>query len=275
MLVTRFAPSPTGYLHLGHAYSALDGWLRARQVRGRFLLRMEDIDITRCRPTFDAAVLEDLTWLGLDWDGPIRRQSEHFQDYKTALRKLQDIGVLYTCFCTRKDIAAASSAPHGPDGQIYPGTCRNLPAEVIKQRFAENIPYALRIDITKAQLLTGDLYFEEEDQGSIAAQPQQLGDVVLARREFPCSYHLCVTVDDALQGVTLVTRADDLLPATYIHRLLQALLDLPTPHYAHHPLLTNIDGIRLSKRTGARSLRSFREGGSTPAEIRALAGFPG
>lgn len=275
MLVTRFAPSPTGYLHLGHAYSALNGWLRARQVGGRFLLRMEDIDITRCRPTFDAAVLEDLSWLGLDWDGPIRRQSEHLQDYKTALGKLQDIGVLYPCFCTRKDIAAATSAPHGPDRQIYPGTCRNLPAEVIKLRFAENIPYALRIDIAKAQLLTGDLYFEEEGQGSIAAQPQQLGDVVLARREFPCSYHLCVTVDDALQGITLVTRADDLLPATHIHRLLQALLDLPTPHYAHHTLLTNIDGIRLSKRTDARSLRSFRESGSTPAEIRALAGFPG
>lgn len=272
--VTRFAPSPTGYLHLGHAHSALDGWSRAKQVGGRFLLRMEDIDRTRCRPEFDAAVVADLTWLGLDWDGPVRRQSEHFADYQAALSRLQAMGVLYACFCTRKDIATAQSAPHGPDGSLYPGTCRNLPTDKIAQRMAEGAAYALRLDTAKAQALTGELYFDEERQGTLTARPEQLGDVVLARREIPCSYHLCVTVDDALQGVTLVSRGEDLLPATHIHRLLQALLDLPTPTYAHHPLLTDAKGARLAKRTESPSIRALRDNGATPSEIRILAGFP-
>ncbi len=274
-LVTRFAPSPTGYLHLGHAYSALDGWSRARQAGGRFLLRIEDIDRTRCRPEFEAAIVEDLSWLGLDWDGPVRRQSDHFDDYRSAIARLQAMGVLYPCFCTRKDIAAAQSAPHGPDGPLYPGTCRHLAPETAAARMEAGAPYALRLDVAKAMALTGALTFDEEGSGPVAAHPEHLGDVVLARREIPCSYHLCVTVDDALQGVTLVTRAEDLLPATHIHRLIQALLGLPTPNYAHHKLLADAEGVRLAKRAGAPSLRSLRESGATPATVRKLAGFPG
>ena len=274
-LVTRFAPSPTGYLHLGHAYSALDGWSRARQAGGRFLLRIEDIDRTRCRPEFEAAIVEDLSWLGLDWDGPVRRQSDHFDDYRSAIARLQAMGVLYPCFCTRKDIAAAPSAPHGPEGPLYPGTCRHLAPETAAARMETGEPYALRLDVAKAMALTGALTFDEEGSGRIAAHPEHLGDVVLARREIPCSYHLCVTVDDALQGITLVTRAEDLLPATHIHRLIQALLGLPTPAYAHHKLLADAKGVRLAKRAGAPSLRNLRESGASPAEVRKLAGFPG
>jgi glutamyl-Q tRNA(Asp) synthetase len=273
-LVTRFAPSPTGFLHLGHAFSALDAWSRARSAGGRFLLRMEDIDRTRCRPEFDAAAIEDLVWLGLDWDGDIRRQSEHFDDYRAALGRLRELGVIYPCFCSRKDIAAAQSAPHGSDGPIYPGTCRNLPHEIALEKQASGLPFALRLDIAKARDLCGPLAFEEENLGTVIARPEDLGDVVLARREIPCSYHLCVTLDDALQGVTLVTRAEDLLPATHIHRLLQALLGLPTPAYAHHKLLTDAHGVRLAKRAGAPSLRSLRAAGTSPAETRRMAGFP-
>ncbi|WP_374384749.1 tRNA glutamyl-Q(34) synthetase GluQRS [Dongia sp.] len=272
--VTRFAPSPTGYLHLGHAFSALDAWSRARSAGGRFLLRIEDIDRTRCRPEFDTGIIEDLTWLGLDWDGEVRRQSAHFADYQAAIEKLQALGVIYPCFCTRKDIAGAQSAPHGPDGPLYPGTCRTLPADIAVARMATGSPYALRLDTGRATALAGNLSFREESLGTVAAAPEQLGDVVLARREIPCSYHLCVTVDDALQGVTLVTRAIDLLPATHIHRLLQALLGLPTPDYAHHPLLTDEAGARLAKRAGAPTLRSIREAGGTAENTRKMAGFP-
>jgi glutamyl-Q tRNA(Asp) synthetase len=279
-LVTRFAPSPTGYLHLGHAYSALDGWSRARQAGGRFLLRIEDIDRTRCRPEFEAAIVEDLSWLGLDWDGPVRRQSDHFDDYRSAIARLQAMGMLYPCFCSRKDIAAAQSAPHGPEGPLYPGTCRHLAPDTAAARMEAGEPYALRLDVAKAMALTGALTFDEEGTGRITAHPEHLGDVVLARREIPCSYHLCVTVDDALQGITLVTRAEDLLPATHIHRLIQALLGLPTPAYAHHKLLADAKGVRLAKRAGAPSLRDLRESGASPAEVRKLvvrklAGFPG
>lgn len=273
--VARFAPSPTGYLHLGHAYSALDGWSRARQAGGRFLLRIEDIDRTRCRPEFEAAFLEDLSWLGLEWDGPVRRQSDHLEDYRQAMMRLQALGVVYPCFCSRKDISAAQSAPHGPEGPLYPGTCRHLAPETATARQAAGEPYALRLDVAKAMALCGPLTFDEEGAGTIAAHPEALGDVVLARREIPCSYHLCVVVDDDLQRVTLVTRAVDLLPATHIHRLLQALLGLTTPAYAHHKLLTDIAGVRLAKRAGAPSLRSLRESGLSPAETRKMAGFPG
>jgi len=271
--VTRFAPSPTGYLHVGHAFSALDGWTRARAAGGRFLLRIEDIDQTRCRPAFEAALLQDLSWLGLDWDGEVRRQSEHFADYQAALDKLQVMGVIYPCFCSRKDIAAATSAPHGPDGALYPGTCRGLDPALAAEKQAAGLPFVLRLDVAKAQALTGKLTFTDERVGIIAAQPALLGDVVLARRETPCSYHLCVTLDDALQGVTLVTRAEDLLPSTHIHRLLQALLDLPAPAYAHHRLLADAAGQRLAKRAGAPSLRSLRESGRSAAEVRAMAGY--
>jgi glutamyl-Q tRNA(Asp) synthetase len=237
------------------------------------LLRIEDIDQTRCRPEFEVALLEDLTWLGLDWDGPVRRQSDHFADYQAAIDKLQALGVIYPCFCSRKDIAAATSAPHGPDGPLYPGTCRGLAPALAATRQASGQPFVLRLDIAKARALAGnELTFVDEHAGKVAAQPELLGDVVLARRDTPCSYHLCVTADDALQGVTLVTRGEDLLPSTHIHRLLQALLALPVPTYAHHPLLADAAGQRLAKRTGAPSLRSLREGGRSAAEVWAMAG---
>jgi glutamyl-Q tRNA(Asp) synthetase len=274
MIVTRFAPSPTGHLHLGHAHSALVGWHRARAESGRFLLRIEDIDPARCRPEFEAAILEDLAWLGLDWDGPVRRQSEHLADYERALETLGGLGLIYPCFCSRKDIAAAVSAPHGPEGPVYPGTCRNQSADLVQARQARGEPYALRLDVAKSLARTGPLTFEDEREGVVAARPESLGDVVLARRDAPASYHLCVTVDDHLQGVTLVTRGVDLFHATHIHRLLQAILDLNVPTYAHHLLLTNAAGERLSKRDGAVALRALRHAGRSGAEVRAMAGFP-
>jgi glutamyl-Q tRNA(Asp) synthetase len=273
MIVTRFAPSPTGYLHLGHAHSALTGWHRARAESGRFLLRIEDIDPARCRPEFEAAILEDLEWLGLDWDGPVRRQSEHPDDYRGALERLRALGLIYPCFCSRKDIAAAVNAPHGPEGPVYPGTCRNLSAALVAERQARGDPYALRLDVAKALSAIGPLAFEDEREGAVAVHPESLGDVVLARRDAPASYHLCVTVDDHLQGVTLVTRGVDLFHATHIHRLLQAVLDLNVPTYAHHLLLTNAAGERLSKRDGAAGLRMLRRAGRSAAEVRAMAGF--
>jgi glutamyl-Q tRNA(Asp) synthetase len=275
VIVTRFAPSPTGYLHLGHALSALTGWHRARAESGRFLLRIEDIDPARCRPEFEAAILEDLAWLGLDWDGAVRRQSEHLDDYRAALGKLDVLGLLYPCFCSRKDIAAAVSAPHGPEGPIYPGTCRTLSAALVRERQDRGDPYALRLNVAKALRLRGPLTFRDEREGVVDAHPETLGDVVLARRDAPASYHLCVTVDDHLQGVTLVTRGTDLFHTTHIHRLLQAILDLNVPAYAHHLLLTNAAGERLSKRDGAMALRALRKAGRSAAEVRALAGFPG
>jgi glutamyl-Q tRNA(Asp) synthetase len=275
MTVTRFAPSPTGYLHVGHAHSALVGWVRARADSGRFLLRIEDIDPARCRPEFEAAILEDLAWLGLDWDGPVRRQSDHLADYQAALDRLRDLGLLYPCFCSRKDIAAAVSAPHGPEGPIYPGTCRNQPADLVRMRQERGDPYALRLDVAKARAMTGPLSFVDEREGTVEARPELLGDVVLARRDAPASYHLCVTLDDHLQGVTLVTRGIDLFHATHIHRVLQANLGLNVPTYLHHLLLTNAAGERLSKRDGAVAIRALRQAGRSAAEVRALAGFSG
>ena len=273
MTVTRFAPSPTGYLHLGHAHSALVGWHKARAETGRFLLRIEDIDPARCRPEFEAAILEDLGWLGLDWEQPVRRQSDHLADYQGALDRLRGLGVLYPCFCSRKDIAAAASAPHGPEGPTYPGTCRNQPDDLVRAREARGDPYALRLDVAKARAMTGPLSFQDQREGAVEARPETLGDVVLARRDAPASYHLCVTVDDHLQGVTLVTRGVDLFHATHIHRLLQAILDLNVPTYLHHLLLTNAAGERLSKRDGAVAIRALRQAGRSAAEVRALAGF--
>ena len=274
MTVTRFAPSPTGYLHLGHAHSALVGWHRARAESGRFLLRIEDIDPARCRPEYEAAILEDLRWLGLAWDGPVRRQSDHLAEYEAALDRMRGMGLLYPCFCSRKDIAAAVSAPHGPEGPIYPGTCRNQPTELVQERLVRGDPYALRLDVAKAGAVAGCLTFQDEREGQVEARPETLGDVVLARRDAPASYHLCVTLDDHLQGVTLVTRGVDLFHATHIHRLLQAILDLNVPTYAHHLLLTNPAGERLSKRDGAMALRALRQAGRSAAEVRVLAGFP-
>ncbi|MEZ5830113.1 MAG: tRNA glutamyl-Q(34) synthetase GluQRS [Dongiaceae bacterium] len=273
MIVTRFAPSPTGYLHLGHAHSALTGWTRARAESGRFLLRIEDIDPARCRPEYEAAILEDLAWLGLDWDGPVRRQSEHLADYQAAIETLRGRDLVYPCFCSRKDIAAAVAAPHGPEGPIYPGTCRNQSADLVQARLERGDSYALRLDVAKALAQTGPLTFRDEREGIVQARPETLGDVVLARRDAPASYHLCVTIDDHLQGVTLVTRGTDLFHATHVHRLLQAVLALNVPTYAHHLLLTNEAGERLSKRDGAASLRVLRQAGRSAAEVRVMAGF--
>ncbi len=273
-VVTRFAPSPTGHLHLGHAHAALFAWRRARAAGGRFLLRLEDIDPTRCRPEFAAAIMEDLAWLGLDWDGPVRVQSAHLPAYRAVLDRLAARGMTYPCFCTRADIARAAAAPHGPDGPVYPGTCRAMDPALARARIAAGEQHAWRLDVARAFAATGPLGFHDEGQGRIACDPLPFGDVVLARKDAPASYHLCVTHDDALQGVTLVTRGIDLLPACHVQRLLQALLGWPEPAYAHHGLLTDAAGRRLAKRDQATTLRALRASGRSPAEVRALAGCP-
>ncbi|MBM3565852.1 MAG: tRNA glutamyl-Q(34) synthetase GluQRS [Alphaproteobacteria bacterium] len=275
MIVTRFAPSPTGLLHLGHAHAALFAAAAARG--GRFILRIEDIDRTRCRPEFEAAILEDLAWLGLEWETPARRQSDHMADYARALDRLRDDGLLYPCFCTRREIAEATQAPHlapsGPDGPPYPGTCRGLSVQEREEKTARGVPFALRLDAAAATRRAGPLSWRDRDKGAQAATPEPFGDVVLARKDTMTSYHLSVVVDDALQGVTLVTRGEDLFAATHVHRLLQALLDLPTPEYHHHRLLADDGGRRLAKRDKAQTLRALREAGRTPEEARRLAGF--
>jgi glutamyl-Q tRNA(Asp) synthetase len=269
-VVTRFAPSPTGYLHLGHVRSALEGWRAARRAGGRFLLRLEDIDRTRCRDQYAAAIIEDLAWLGLDWDGPVRRQSEHFADYGAALARLDEQGLLYPCFCTRSEIQAeiarAGGAPQGELGPLYPGTCRRLSLSERAARRARGADYALRLDVAAALARTGPLFWDDDGR-EFAADPAAQGDVVLARKEMPASYHLAVTVDDALQAVTLVTRGLDLFAATHIHRLLQTLLGLPTPAYRHHKLLTDAQGRRLAKRDKALTIRTMRDAGATAAAI--------
>ncbi|HUA76567.1 MAG TPA: tRNA glutamyl-Q(34) synthetase GluQRS [Acetobacteraceae bacterium] len=284
--VTRFAPSPTGLLHLGHAHAALFAQRRAREAGGRFLLRIEDIDATRARPEFRAAILEDLAWLGLDWDGPVRIQSGHLPEYRATLAALSARNLLYPCFCTRAEIAreieAAAAAPHaipshaipwGPDGPVYPGTCRRLSASERAARIASGAPYALRLDITAALTTIPPLSYSEHGT-RIPCDPAPFGDIVLARKDAPASYHLCVAHDDAAQGVSLVTRGEDLKPATAIHRLLQTLLGWPEPAYAHHRLLTDPSGRRLAKRDNAATLRSLREAGLSPAAVRAMAGMP-
>jgi glutamyl-Q tRNA(Asp) synthetase len=276
-IVTRFAPSPTGHLHLGHAYSAMIAWRRARAAGGRFLLRIEDIDPTRCRPEFARAIEEDLAWLGLNWDGPVRVQSEHLADYRAVLNALEARALLYPCFCTRaairREIAAAAAAPHAPDGSpVYPGTCRDMPETERQARIVAGEPFALRLNVARAltQVLR-PLCYEEEGEGMVACTPERFGDVVLGRKDAPASYHLCVTHDDALQGVTLVTRGQDLQPATALHRLLQALMGWPAPCYAHHPLVVDARGHRLAKRDCAQTLRAIRERGVTPDALMELA----
>jgi len=275
MTITRFAPSPTGYLHEGHAFSALIA-AAAAGPDGSFLLRIEDIDATRCRPEFEAAIYEDLAWLGLRWETPVRRQSEHFADYRAALTLLEAEGQIYPCFCTRKEVAAeiamSAGAPQGPDGPLYPGTCRALSQTARAARIAAGRPYALRLDMARAHARTGPLTLVESGV-RIDATPQMFGDVVLARKETPTSYHLAVTLDDALQGVTLVTRGADLAPAAHLHRLLQALLDLPEPAWQHHRLLTDASGKRLAKRDNATPLAELMARGISPADLRAGLGF--
>ena len=262
-ITTRFAPSPTGRLHLGHAWSAIQAHDLARERGGRFLLRIEDIDGTRSRPEHVRAILDDLAWLGLDWDGAVTFQSQRLDLYQAALDRLKAAALVYPCFCTRaeiaREIAAAGSAPHGPDGPTYPGTCRALGEDERAARIAE--PHAWRLDMAKAIATAGPLEWHDELAGLQVADPAAFGDVVLARKDAPSSYHLAVTVDDAAQGVSHVVRGRDLFAATHIHRLLQALLGLPTPIYRHHALLTDANGNRLAKRNGAPTLESLRFAG--------------
>jgi glutamyl-Q tRNA(Asp) synthetase len=280
MIVTRFAPSPTGHLHLGHAYSALFAFEAARRESGKFLLRIEDIDPVRCKPNFIDDLKDDLHWLGLAWEEPVRKQSEHLEDYGKALDELKEIGVVYPCFCTRSQVAleakAAGHAPHlsahGPEGPLYPGTCRRLSKAAREEKLAHEAPN-WRLDMEKAGALTGPLFWRDRARGTMPVHLRDFGDVVIARKDVPTSYHLSVTVDDHLQGVTLVTRGEDLAPATGIHRLLQELLGFPPPDYHHHPLLKNKEGQRLAKRDNALTLRSFRESGKTADEVRRMAGF--
>ena len=279
-IVTRFAPSPTGFLHLGHAHSALFGQALARRAEDRFLLRIEDIDAGRCRPEYAAGIEEDLAWLGLEWERPVRRQSGHMDEYRAALDRLAERGLLYPCFCTRaeiaREVAAAGHAPHGPEGPPYPGTCRRLSRAERDGRLERGGPHALRLDMAAALAETpaAELSFEELGEGRLPADPVPFGDVVLARKDVPASYHLCVCHDDALQGVSVVARGADLKPATALHRLLQWLFGWPEPLYAHHPLLMDAVGRRLAKRDGAPSIRSLRDAGHSPAAVRALSGFP-
>jgi glutamyl-Q tRNA(Asp) synthetase len=237
------------------------------------LIRLEDIDATRARPEYEEAIFEDLAWLGLSWEKPVRRQSDHFDDYRAALGQLEAKGLLYPCFCTRREIqdeiARAGNAPQGPDGPLYPGTCRHLDADKRQKRLASGDAYALRLDVNQAlQLIGTPLTFTELSLGEIIANPTIFGDVVLARKDTPASYHLAVVVDDALQGITLVTRGEDLLSATHLHRLLQHLLHLPVPRWHHHRLITDEAGKRLAKRDDARSLKSLRESGWSPDRVR-------
>lgn len=259
MITTRFAPSPTGRLHLGHAYAAKVAHDLARENKGRFLLRFEDIDHTRVRPEFYDGILEDLKWLGLNWDEEPWKQLDRLEHYEDALEQLKAAKIVYPCYCTRKEIEAELSnltnAPHGPEGALYPGTCRELKIP------PPNREPAWRLNVSAASNLTGSLSFHDQRHGEIAVNPFLLGDVILARKDIGTSYHLAVVVDDAAQQITHVTRGEDLLPSTHIHRLLQKLLGLPEPIYLHHRLITDDSGQRLAKRHDSLSIQSLREQG--------------
>ena len=286
--VFRFAPSPNGFLHLGHACSALLNADAARRSGGRFLLRIEDIDATRCRPEFETAIYEDLNWLGVSWETPVRRQSEHLADYRAALDRLAAMGLLYPSFESRAEIArlvaereADGNWPRDPDGApLYPGIAKSLAAHERKRLLQSGAPYALRLDMEAACRLAGDLTWIERgsgpdgETGEVVARPEAWGDVILARKETPTSYHLSVVIDDALQGVTDVVRGQDLFRSTGVHRLLQKLLDLPQPVYRHHDLIRDAAGAKLSKSSGATGLRELRARGVTPDGIRELIGLP-
>lgn len=274
--VFRFAPSPNGELHLGHAFSALTCYAACRDAGGRFLLRIEDIDPARCRPKYEAAIYDDLHWLGLEWETPVRRQSEHMADYAAALARLQAMDLIYPAFMSRAAIAAAtetSGGPRDPDGAaLYPGTDRDLDPAEAARRMA-TAPYALRLRMDRAIARAGALSWQEEDEGTVVADPAAWGDVVLARKETPTSYHLSVTADDAAEGVTHVVRGRDLYYATAVHVLLQRLLGLPSPRYRHHRLILDAGGRKLSKSDRATSLRSLRAAGKTPGDIRRMVGL--
>lgn len=286
--VFRFAPSPNGYLHLGHALSALLNADMARAASGRLLLRIEDIDATRCRPEFEKAIDEDLAWLGIAWQQPVRRQSDHYEEYRAALAKLDAMGLIYPSFESRAELArliaareaGSNSWPRDPDDTpLYPGNAKKLSTAARKRRIDAGEPYALRLDMAAALVRAGPLAWTEtgtgpsSDSGSVVAKPATWGDVILARKETPTSYHLSVVVDDATQGITDVVRGHDLFLATSVHRLLQRLLGLTTPRYHHHRLILDADGTKLSKSTSATGLRELRARGSTAADIRKLVGL--
>lgn len=285
--VFRFAPSPNGHLHLGHAYSALLNLDRARETGGRLLLRIEDIDATRCRPEYETAIYEDLAWLGITWETPVRRQSEHLADDRAALEKLSALGLVYPAFESRAEIAKLVAAreadepwPRDPDGApLYPGDAKSLPASERSRLFESGAPYALRLDMAAAcQRVSGLTWNElgggpDGEHGVVGARPEAWGDVILARKETPTSYHLSVVVDDALQGVSEIVRGQDLFHATAVHRLLQALLGLTEPVYRHHPLIRGSDGRKLSKSNRSTGLRELRAAGASPAAIRRLVGL--
>lgn len=269
--VTRFAPSPTGRLHRGHAFSALTAYEAARAARGRFLLRIEDIDRTRCRAEYETGIHEDLAWLSLRWEQPVRRQSEHMDDYAAALERLRDAGLLYRDFRSRREIAqAAASAPHESEAAFTGGPVADEAA-----RLARGEPFAWRLSIAAARAALGDtpLTFEEDGRGAVEARPERGGDVVLARKDVGVAYHLAVVVDDALQGITHVIRGEDLFEATDVQVLLQRLLGLPTPVYRHHRLLTDADGRRYAKRDRAETLAELRARGVTAEALRTELGF--
>jgi glutamyl-Q tRNA(Asp) synthetase len=271
--VFRFAPSPNGYLHLGHAFSALTDYARSEAAGGSFLLRIEDIDRTRCRPEYETAIYEDLVWLGVTWETPVRRQSEHMADYASALSRLEAMGLIYPSFLSRTEVAAAGIG-RDPDGApLYPGTDRDLPGEEAEARIATGAPYALRLRMDDAIRAAGTPLIWHEDDTEVAAEPAAWGDVVIARKETPTSYHLSVVIDDAAQGVTHVVRGRDLYHATSVHVLLERLLGFPSPHYHHHRLILDAAGRKLSKSDRDTSLRSLRQSGKTPADIRALIGL--
>jgi glutamyl-Q tRNA(Asp) synthetase len=286
--VFRFAPSPNGYLHLGHAYSALLNFDAARESGGRLLLRIEDIDRARCRPEFETAIYQDLAWLGVGWETPVRRQSEHLSDYRKALENLSAMDLVYPSFESRAEIAglvaereAHAPWPRDPDGApLYPGAAKLLSADARGRLLESGAPYALRLDMAAARARVGDLAWIEHgdgpegETGKVAARPEAWGDVILARKETPSSYHLSVVIDDALQGVTEVVRGRDLFWSTSVHRVLQALLGLPQPAYRHHRLVLDAEERKLSKSTAATGLRELRAGGATPADIRRLVGLP-
>jgi glutamyl-Q tRNA(Asp) synthetase len=258
MFMTRFAPSPTGRLHLGHAFSAVIGHARARQSGGKFRLRLEDLDQTRSRPEFVNGIFEDLQWLGLDWDEPVLVQSQRTAAYAAALEQLRARGFAYACFCTRADIAQSLTAPHGDAATSYPGTCRTLPDDPDRRA---TMPHCWRLDSAKALSVAGPPSWREADGRQFTASARDIGDAILARKDAPASYHLCCVVDDAQSGVTLVVRGADLRPSTPVQRLLQELLALPEPTYLHHPLVAHSDGRRLAKRDLAPTLAAMRESG--------------
>ncbi len=286
--VFRFAPSPNGHLHLGHAYSALLNFDSARQRGGAFLLRIEDIDATRCRPEYEAAIYEDLRWLGITWEEPVRRQSEHFGAYRDAIDKLAAQGLIYPSFESRAEIARLVEArekvapwPRDPDGApLYPGTAKTLSPTERERLMAAGAPFAFRLDMEAAIARAGSLAWIEQgagpdgEAGEVAARPEAWGDVILARKETPTSYHLSVVIDDALQGVSEVVRGEDLFWSTSVHRLLQQLLGIAQPIYRHHPLIRDEAGQKLSKSTQATGLRELRAAGVPPTKIRQLVGLP-